>query len=106
MSLDVYIKDSNYSANITHNLSLMAKAVSEEFHKALWRPEELFEKAKAKDITYIIQEGLIELVLNPNKYKSWNSPNGWGKYEHFVKFVIEYLQALKDNPESLVFVSR
>ena len=106
MSLDVYIEESGYSANITHNLNRMADAVSEDFYKAIWRPEELFDNPKAKDIIDIIQCGLVELVLNPGKYKEFNASNGWGKYENFVRFVIEYHEALKESLESPIVVSR
>lgn len=96
MSLDVMLfdkyGDQKYSGNITHNLNEMAIAVSEEFYKALWRPEEINCK-KAKDLVDILFHGYKELVQNPKEYDKYNSPNGWGRREDLVVFVAEYLAA-------------
>lgn len=103
MSLDVTIVDSGYSANITHNLNKMAAACG--VYKAIWRPEDIPAKF-AKDIIPVIEKGLIKLVLNPSEYKKYNAENDWGKYEDFVRFVSEYLEELKKNPNSKIEVLR
>lgn len=120
MSLDVYLtrtaylsydkgttyteqEEQVYWANITHNLGEMADKAG--IYKALWRPEEI-NAEKAKDIIDIIETGLTDLKARPEYFKQFNSPNGWGMYEHFVPFVDEYLQALKQNPEATIEVSR
>lgn len=103
MSLDVYILDSGYSANITHNLSKMADAAG--IYYAVWRPEEIGAKF-AKDISPIIEKGLVELITNPSKYRAYNPSNNWGSYEKLVIWVADYLEALKLNPESEIKVSR
>lgn len=111
-----------YTSNITHNLGKMAAAAG--IYEALWRPyrlaigydseffneqEDEFEEnsiVKAGDIIPYLEDGLIKLTENPEYYKKYNSPNGWGMYEHFVPFVNEYLQACRENPELIVKVSR
>lgn len=103
MSLDVTIIDSGYSANITHNLNKMADAAG--IYYALWRPEEIGAKY-AKDIIQSIEKGLIDLVLKPSKYEEYNPSNGWGSYNGFVVWVAKYLEALKECPESEIYVSR
>jgi len=122
MSLDIYLRsgkkiaqecchcgskykteEEGYWANITHNLGQMADAAG--IYEALWRPEELKIK-KAKKLIPLLEEGLRKLKEDPEKYKKFNSPNGWGMYEHFVPFVENYLNACKENPESIVSVSR
>lgn len=111
MSLDVYLNDptatyqteSLYWANITHNLSVMADKAG--IYKALWRPEEIDAKY-AKDIIEIVEKGLADLKSRPECFKQFNSPNGWGMYEHFVPFVEEYLEALKEYPDAIIEVSR
>ena len=92
-----------YWANITHNLGEMADIAG--IYKALWRPEEI-NAEKAKDIIDIVEAGLTDLKNRPEYFKQFNSPNGWGMYEHFVPFVEEYLEALKGNPEATIEVSR
>lgn len=97
-----------YWANITHNLNKMAMEVSVQHHtlyEYLWRPEEL-AITKASELIYPLTIGLAKLKDNPDFYKTFDSPNGWGLYEHFVPFVEEYLNACILNPEASVYASR
>lgn len=106
MSLDLIIYDSEYSANITHNLTSMASAVSEDFYKAIWRPDELVNaRPYAIDIVEYVEKGLIELVINREKYIKFNPKNGWGSYDGFIVFLTKYLQELKKNPLSEIQAS-
>ena len=126
MSLDVtlidptstYEVDELYSANITHNLGGMAQEAG--IYEALWRPYRLNEYfvdtdnyddeydfkvntvVVAKYIIPIIEKGLKDLKDRPEYFEAFNSPNGWGMYEHFVPFVEKYLEALKQYPKALV----
>ena len=112
-----------YNSNITHNLGSMAQKAG--LYEALWRPymlhkewkdnslddeeEDMFEEGVtmyAKDIISKIEEGLKFLKRKPEYFEEFNSPNGWGKYEHFVPFVEEYLEACKKYPEAIVITSR
>lgn len=120
MSLDVYLTrkkwisydagktlteedETVYDANITHNLGKMAGEAG--IYKALWRPEEI-EAKYAKDIIEIVEKGLVDLKARPEYFEQFNSPNGWGMYEHFVPFVSDYLDALKENPDAEIHISR
>ncbi len=112
-----------YSANITHNLGKMADAAG--IYKALWRPYQLkegynipegdyqaeyeFEEnnpVRAYEIIPIIEKGLEDMKARSEHYKTFDSPNGWGLYKHFVPFIEKYLEALKEYPESFVVCSR
>jgi hypothetical protein len=94
MSLDFSLKTPEgevlFSRNITHNLTKMADAAG--IYKVLWRPIENDYKVAGHCIL-TLREGLLELVCNQTKYEAYNSPNGWGMYEHFVPFVTAVLQA-------------
>ena len=120
MSLDVYLNRKQYLsydkgttyteqdeqvywANITHNLGEMASKAG--IYKALWRPEEI-NAEKAQDIIELLEVGLTDLKNRPEYFEQFNSPNGWGMYEHFVPFVEEYLKACKEYPKALIEVSR
>jgi hypothetical protein len=108
-----------YYENITHNLGDMAKEAG--IYEALWRPymlkegykkeedEEEFEEAnpvRAYEVIAIIENGLEDMKTRPEHYEKFNSPNGWGTYEHFVPFVENYLVACKQYPEAIVEVWR
>lgn len=112
-----------YDANITHNLCVMASEAG--IYEALWRPHRLkegynipekdyeaeykFEETNptyAYELISIVEKGLEELKSKPEHYKTFDSPNGWGTYEHFVPFVEKYLEALKENSECRVSICR
>jgi hypothetical protein len=102
MSLDVYLSDV-YTANITHNLNKMA--MEADIYMALWRPEEI-GIVKAEQLIGPLTEGLSKLAREPKRYRQFNSPNGWGMYEHLVSFVEDYLEACKANPSAEVRACR
>jgi hypothetical protein len=112
-----------YSGNITHNLGEMAGKAG--IYEALWRPyklkegynileddhqaEYIFEEVntvRAFEITPIIEKGLEDMKARPEYYKTFDSPNGWGIYDHFIPFIEKYLEALKEYSESIVKCSR
>lgn len=112
-----------YWANITHNLNTMAGEAG--IYEALWRPHRLkegynisendhqaewkFEEENttlAKDIIPLLEKGLSDLKTRPEYFEKFNSPNGWGMYEHFVPFVEKYLEACKKYPDAIIEVSR
>ena len=116
-------KEEMYSANITHNLGKMAEEAG--LYKALWRPYQLKEgynipegdhdaeykyevenPVRAFEIIPIIEKGLEDMLARPKHYETFNSPNGWGLYKHFVPFIEKYLEALKEYPESFVDCDR
>ena len=107
MSLDVYLTEIKevdvYSQNITHNLTEMADEAG--IYQHLWRPEEI-GITKAKQLIKPLGLGLRLLKSDPERFKKFNSPNGWGVYEHFVEFVENYLTACKEFPKAKVNVSR
>jgi hypothetical protein len=112
-----------YSSNITHNLGKMASEAG--IYEALWRPYQLkegynisegdyqaeykFEEenpVRGYEIIPVIEKGLEDMIARPAHYKTFDSPNGWGLYKHFVPFIEKYLEALKEYPESFVECSR
>mgnify|MGYP000847489620 FL=1 len=92
-----------YHANITHNLGTMADAAG--IYKALWRPEEI-DVTYARQLIPLLRKGLANLQSSPKTFQRYNSPNGWGMYEHFVPFVKNYLAACEEYPDAIVYVSR
>jgi len=115
MSLDVdlmVVKPvSVYSGNITHNLGKMADAVilsnGLTLYQILWRPEECsYGYTKAFEIVSYLNEGLVELIRHPEKYRKFNPENGWGSYEGLVQFTRDYHSACLDNLDAELRISR
>ena len=122
MSLDVYLYEAEtttcekcghetpsrgrhclFTANITHNLNKMAVAAG--IYYPLWRPDEI-GATKAEQLIVPLREGLARLKAEPERFKAYDSPNGWGLYVNFVPFVEKYLAACEANPTATVEVSR
>lgn len=111
MSLDVSLYTKNeagdiecvFDANITHNLAEMADKAG--IYYALWRPEEI-PANKASDIVDILERGLADLKARPEYFEQFNASNGWGKYDRFLPWVEEYLDACKSYPDAEISVSR
>lgn len=97
------IREIVFSSNITHNLNKMANDADIYLH--LWRPEEL-GITKAKELIKPLEKGLKLLKSDPERFKKFNALNGWGLYEHFVPWVEDYLNACKENPDTLVVAYR
>jgi hypothetical protein len=112
-----------YWANITHNLGKMADEAG--IYEALWRPHRLREgynipegdynaeydsedrcEIKAKELIDRLEKGLADLKERPEHFETFNSPNGWGMYKHFVPFVEKYLEACKEYPDAIIEVYR
>lgn len=92
-----------FTANITHNLNKMADAAG--IYEALWRPEEI-GVSNARELRPFLWDGLQRLKANPERYKAFNPPNGWGTYEALVSFVERYLEACTKHPNAEVSVWR
>ncbi|WP_080437023.1 hypothetical protein [Burkholderia ubonensis] len=107
MSLDVYLNDADgnevYSANITHNLNKMANAAG--IYKHLWRPEEIDIK-HARDLVVPLTDGLMDMLRRPVHYQRFNPENGWGSYDGFIPWLVEYIKACAANPNATVSVWR
>jgi len=92
-----------WEGNITHNLGKMADAAG--IYYAMWRPEEIGIEY-AGDMIEHLEGGLDELKRQPEFYKEFDSPNGWGRYENFVPFIVKYLAACKEHPKAKIHVCR
>ena len=107
MSLDITLSRlapcEVYSSNITHNLGKMADAAGIYMH--LWRPEEI-GISTAGQLVDPLKAGLALMRSDPDRFRAFDAPNGWGKYEHFIQFVLELLVACESNPDASVSVSR
>ncbi len=91
-----------YSANITHNLAKMAKAAG--IYDICWQPQEIGVE-QAADIVPILEKGLADMKKRPEFYETFDSPNGWGLYKHFVPWLEKYLAACQENPDAIIEVS-
>lgn len=96
---DNFTEESCWWGNITHNLGEMASNIpvgDSTLYMACWRPEEIGIKT-AGELLPLIIEGLHYMIDHRKELEKYNSPNGWGTYNGFMKFLLNYKQALEDN---------
>jgi hypothetical protein len=86
--------------NITHNLGEMAEQA--EIYDAMWGAD----GATARDLIPALRLGLFRLKDNPEYYRLFNPPNGWGSNETLMDFVERYLSMCENHPEATIRVSR
>jgi hypothetical protein len=106
MSLSVYLIEEGwegFSANITNNLTTMAEAA--DVYYSVWRPEEI-GITHARHLIRPLESGIAWLALNREGAKELESDNGWGKYDDFLPWLQDYLQACREHPNARVEVSR
>jgi hypothetical protein len=87
----------------THNLGAMADEAG--IYDIVWRPEEN-GITKAKQMIEPLANAITAMMADPERFKKFDAPNGWGLYEHFVPWLERYLEACKAHPEANVRASR
>jgi hypothetical protein len=97
------VRDSLFSANITHNLNGMADEAG--IYLYLWRPEEV-GVTHARQLIEPLRAGLRRLESDEEDFAKFNPKNGWGSCDGLVAFVREYLRACEEYPDATVEVSR
>jgi hypothetical protein len=117
MSLDINLvvtqPVSIYSNNITHNLGVMASAVTLDsgmnpeltLYDVLWRPDE-HGFQQALDIVDLLEQALEIMERDCDRLHELNPENGWGDYDGLVRFVRDYLRACEANPQAVIEVCR
>ena len=80
----------------------MAKEVG--LYEVLWRPEEI-GITTASQMVVPLGKAIDELVSNPDKYKAFNPPNGYGSYEDFVSFCQAVLHNCREYPDAVIEAS-
>lgn len=84
---DCYVSVGNCEANITWNLrEMIVKSTGLE-----WKNEA--NNGLCQDVIPCIAAGYAELTKHPEKYKQYESPNGWGTLEGCKRFFVDIVTA-------------
>ncbi len=104
MSLDIgltaMVETCVVSKNITHNLIGLWKNLG--IYEALY----LSEGKKAKEVLPILEQGLGKLLREPERYKQFDSPNGWGTYVQALPWLAELVEEFKKYPDGVIWISK
>lgn len=107
MSLDFSLyavrRTNVFDANITHNLTSMAKEAGIYLH--LWRGPEAGFKIAA-DIIPALKEGIELMEAHPDRFRKFDDPADWGTYDQFLPWVKRVLAACEANPDAEIGIYR
>lgn len=113
MSLDIYLTtepcptcgraETVFDANITHNLGHMARVAG--VYDCVWRPDENGIE-RALELIEPLRAGIAAMKDDPDRFRVFDSPNGWGLYENFLPWLEKLLEACEKHPTAHIAVSR
>lgn len=83
----------DYDGNITYNVYEMLEVAFGEEHLKKWN--DLSYDKFFKDL----EKGYIDMIKNSEKYRKYNSPNGWGTYETTLNAIEKLYKAIKEYAE-------
>lgn len=99
-----YISVWNCDANITWNVRKMIEVST----GLPWVNCE--DNGLCKDVIPHIKRGFMELIKNPEKYRQYESPNGWGTVEGVIRFfdniLFSWQEFVKYTDEEIVNITR
>lgn len=94
---DVWLPVGDYRANITYNVGELIRHAT----GLQWLNCE--NNGLCANIIPYIRRGLEKLRAHPERYKKYESPNGWGTVEGVISFFAKVLEEwdnfVADNPE-------
>jgi len=91
-----------FDANITSNLGRMADALG--IYECLWHPEENNIKF-AHQLIKPLTKAICEMKKEPELYKKYDAPNGWGTYKDFLPWLERLLETSCKFPDSIIEVN-
>lgn len=115
MSLDIYFQKEvdlggeepeifvAYTSNMTHNVGDMLDGC--DLYEPIWYPERNGIKT-ASQLIPKLRDGIAKMEDDPNKFKVFDAPNGWGTYEQVLPWLREVLRAALMYPKADVYSSR
>ena len=111
--MESFWEEDYWNANTTHNHVEMASHIpitlesGEEttLYRVVWRPEELGIGDTTSILPYLIK-GLEYMISHRIELLPYNPENGWGSYDVFMKFLLNYKQACEDNPGCVIRADR
>lgn len=107
MSLDFHLSVVQpcdvYDANITHNLSRMAREAG--VYDCLWEPTES-GFTTASQIIAPLEKGIAAMEAEPERFRPLDARNGWGTYEQFLPWLRNVLAACREHPDATIRVHR
>lgn len=65
---------------------------------------EALDGSIAKDAEILLRRVVCEMVNNPSDYQKLNPANGWGSYEGFMKFLLDFAEECRKYPNATISI--
>ena len=109
---DRVVEETKWHANITHNMNEMAMHVpthytidgevyDSDLYMILWRPEEIGIGNICNNTDVVAQgilHGMTYMMEHRKELLQYNPDNGWGSYDAFLPWLMDYWKACVENP--------
>ena len=89
-----------YDCNMTHNVTPMWQLAG--VYDALYNSD----GTPAGQWLDVLRNGLRAMQERPAAYELLNPPNGWGRYDHALRFLERWLTSCERHPKALIEVSK
>ncbi len=104
MSLDIRLTQMEevtvVDKNITHNLGKMWSAAG--VYNALYNSA----GQTAKSVLPALWDGLSLMMSDPERFKVYDAPNGWGTYEFAIPWLGQLIAEFEQYPDGIIGVSK
>ena len=80
----------NYDGNITYNVCKMLEVAFGDKHLKKWNDmscDKFFRD---------LEKGYIDMIRKPEKYRKYNSQNGWGTYETTLSAIKKLYESIQE----------
>lgn len=87
-------------ANITHNMTNLWEALG--IYEQLYNSHGKY----ANEVYNDLRRALDVLLSDPEYFKKYDSPNGWGTVDAAIRFLTEITEACKEYPYSYIDIDK
>lgn len=84
--------------NYTHNTNRMLRAVGIDWDHLRGKP--------LAAVCEVMTLGINRLKQQPETFRAWNPPNGWGDYDSLIEVLTRIVTAFERHPKAVLGVSQ
>lgn len=95
-----------YECNITFNLYKMFSVAFQDAFGVESDSINFLDGMNAGEAVIHLERAIRRMKKEPDAYKRYDSPNGWGLYIHALPFLERWLSACRENPKTIISVRK
>jgi len=99
-------EETQWTAGITHNCGEIAEHIPIDYTSTLHDYVWLGKDETTDHMREILRIGITYMIDHKEHLEQWNPVNGWGSYEEFLFWLLDYWRACINNPGCKIKISR